>query len=311
MDAYDRLKAYARRKETKRLSGFVTVVNRDIPAGPVSPLPPGDTVVGKNSSTIKAIEDQMATRLSGSMERQYVEGCPPPWPPTGWIVGAGQLPWAERRFDIQWYGMGSGNNRFGAEKNIACLYDEVATFRVTVGLLKFDTSTLPDDALITNAVLRLYGTAAGHNDRGIAADWHPWTGEHASDEDWSVGEGPGTAHPGTRINDIYKGTAWEDNKTPITRVPDDKWMDFPLINAGTNISKTGPTYLRIFIDGGAPEEISRDIYVAWGANSCQFVNAKPLFDFRMGATRERSWLDRSITLIGPNPLSPELVINYA
>lgn len=98
---------------------------------------------------------------------------------------------------------------------------------VAVGLLKYDTSSLPDDAVISSAFLRLQIISkANANTLSFVAEYYAW---NSTDTDYT--STPGTnAHSGTAIASVTTGVA----------------NDFPLQNLG-NISLTGTTYFRLHI----------------------------------------------------------------
>jgi glucose/arabinose dehydrogenase len=103
------------------------------------------------------------------------------------------------------------------------------------GLLRFDTSSLPDNATVTSATLRLYVTGkADADNRNLVAEWYPSSNWPIDSSDYALAPS-GTAIPGADINQISTGTT---NDFPLTGI------DF--------ISKTGFTGLRLQIDGGQP-----------------------------------------------------------
>lgn len=114
------------------------------------------------------------------------------------------------------------------------------TYQVKNGLLLWDTSSLPDDATVTAATLRLkFSWVANPDSRSFTADWFAWGASAAADYSLN-GDAAGfaagtTAHSGTSLGSI---TVNADN-------------DFALTNL-SNISKTGNTYLRLHVSGGQP-----------------------------------------------------------
>ena len=107
------------------------------------------------------------------------------------------------------------------------------TYGISNGLLRFDTSGLPDDAVITSATLRIYMTAKADGDnRSLAADWYTAWPIDASDFTSVAGT---TAIAGVDITGLTVQSA----------------NDVPLQNL-TSISLTGYTGLRLHVDGGVP-----------------------------------------------------------
>lgn len=93
-------------------------------------------------------------------------------------------------------------------------------------LLAFDTSSLPDNASVSEAVLRMYLISRQDTDGlSVLLEWYAWDGTSATDYSASPAS---TAHAGTTLASL---TTTSDN-------------DFSLTST-TNISKTGTTYLRM------------------------------------------------------------------
>lgn len=108
-----------------------------------------------------------------------------------------------------------------------------ANYTVSVALIRFDTSSLPDDATIDSATLRIRVTATDDiNSRSLTVEWYDAGTIGTEDYTATVGT---DAHAGTAIGSISGGA---DN-------------DFVLVNV-SNVSKTGYTGLRLHISGGAP-----------------------------------------------------------
>lgn len=107
-------------------------------------------------------------------------------------------------------------------------------FVVAVGLIRWDTSSLLDSAVIDSATLRLaINSKQDANSRSLTAEWYD--AETIGVDDWTNTVGT-NAHAGTTIASITSGGA--DN-------------DFALINL-ENVSKTGYTGVRLHISGGEP-----------------------------------------------------------
>ena len=108
------------------------------------------------------------------------------------------------------------------------------TYDVRVTLLRWDTSSIPDNAVITEAVLRTWTLGRQDDDgRNVTADWYD--AGTIADDDWTSTAGT-DAHAGTTLEH------WSGD-------PGDR--DISLINL-ENINKTGVTGLRLHIDGGEP-----------------------------------------------------------
>ncbi len=105
---------------------------------------------------------------------------------------------------------------------------------VTVSLLRFDTSALPDDAQISSATLLLYvKSVQDANGRSVAAEWYPASNWPIDAGDWTVTDS-GSAHSGTPLGSLATNQA----------------DSFALQNL-SSISATGQTALRLHITGAA------------------------------------------------------------
>lgn len=111
------------------------------------------------------------------------------------------------------------------------------TFEIRVGLLRWDTSSLPDDATITAATLRYWQNAKQNdNARQLTAEWYDAGTIGTEDYTSTVGT---DAHAGTDIDLL---TTNADNDLALTNIE--------------NISKSGFTGLRLHISGGEPPGIN-------------------------------------------------------
>lgn len=107
--------------------------------------------------------------------------------------------------------------------------------QVTVACMKWDTSSLPDDAIINSAILRAYVTSkTSNNNLSVTLDWYVFDGTVADFSHNALT----TAHAGAAISSLTTGTA----------------NDFTLINVN-NISKIGTTGLRLHISQLAGDAI--------------------------------------------------------
>ncbi|HUF83979.1 MAG TPA: PKD domain-containing protein, partial [Acidimicrobiia bacterium] len=108
-------------------------------------------------------------------------------------------------------------------------------YEVRVGLLRFDTSALPDGATVTSAVLRLHVTGGTSADaRSLVAEWYDPSAWPIDAGDYTA-TAAGTAHAGTPIGSLALGVQ----------------NDLPLQNL-VEISTTGLTAVRLHVDGGQP-----------------------------------------------------------
>ncbi|MDQ4142143.1 MAG: hypothetical protein M3198_00100 [Actinomycetota bacterium] len=112
-------------------------------------------------------------------------------------------------------------------------------FNVHNGFTKWDTSSLPDDAVIDAATLRLaVDDAESPEGRNLTADWYNWSRIECSDFSESAQT---TALQGVPLNAI----ADSPNGTFAIN-------DFVLSGYGANVSRTGYTGLRLHVSGGQP-----------------------------------------------------------
>ena len=121
-------------------------------------------------------------------------------------------------------GLGSTKYAFGAGYNGAQYY-------LYNMLLRFDTSSLPDTAIISSAKLRLYWSS-----RSVAAGSHTLSGEYFD---------CGAAVDTTDCTITTSSTAWT-GVDPANFVPGGTpgYYEFTLLNPNTSISKTGFTGFR-------------------------------------------------------------------
>lgn len=118
----------------------------------------------------------------------------------------------------------------GVEKNLSG-----GQFAILISLLRWDTASIPDDATIDAATLRLRKTASSPvsvDSRSLVAEWYePGT---IDTEDYTA----------TVVSDAHSGTA-------LTSITADADNDFALTNL-SSVNKTGYTGLRLHISGGQP-----------------------------------------------------------
>lgn len=98
-------------------------------------------------------------------------------------------------------------------------------------LIRWDTSSLPDNAAVTGATARLRVTTKSNSDsRSLTGDWY-------------------TAWPIDSAD--YSETAWTAaiSGVALSSIPTNAQTDFTLSSAGANVSKTGYSGLRLHISG--------------------------------------------------------------
>jgi hypothetical protein len=101
-------------------------------------------------------------------------------------------------------------------------------------LLRWDTSSLDDAAVISGAVLRFWATTVIDNDiRSVIAEWY---------ESGAITTGDYTATPGTNAHEGH----------PLSGLVVDDYNDLLLIGADANVNRTGFTGLRLAISDPAP-----------------------------------------------------------
>jgi hypothetical protein len=121
----------------------------------------------------------------------------------------------------------------------------VGSYQVFDALLRFDTSSLPDNATVTAATLKVRVNAKTDADnRNLVGEWYPASQWPIDAADWTLNPGT-TALAGADVTAIATGAT----------------SSFALQGLGS-ISKTGFTGLRLGIDGGQP---SGDNYVQLSA----------------------------------------------
>lgn len=106
-------------------------------------------------------------------------------------------------------------------------------YQISNGLVRIDTSAIPDNATVTGATFKAQPTAvADANSRTLTADYYNWNGTNS---DYSENAQTG-ALSGTAVSSISTGAV----------------RSFPLDNVAANINKSGNTSLRFHISGGQP-----------------------------------------------------------
>lgn len=103
-----------------------------------------------------------------------------------------------------------------------------------IGLLRWDTSSLPDASVISSAILRVQPIGTPGTFGSIIGDWGPWNG--TSSDISAVGT---TAITGVAMTSFANGVD----------------EDISLSNANANISRTGTTYVRLGHTGATAQTI--------------------------------------------------------
>jgi subtilisin family serine protease len=108
-------------------------------------------------------------------------------------------------------------------------------YAIMVGLLRFETSSIPDGATITSATLRLHVTDKWSDDnRSLVGEWYAGSNWPIDGSDWTS-TASSTAIAGTAISGIALNAV----------------NNFSLQNLAS-LSKTGFTGFRLHVSGGAP-----------------------------------------------------------
>jgi glucose/arabinose dehydrogenase len=136
------------------------------------------------------------------------------------------------------YPPGSGASSFVGTVDEALLVRRSKTpypyIPVRTALLRFDTSSLPDDATVTSAELRLYATEKADSDgRSLRAEWYPAGNWPIDAADWTSTDS-GSAHAGTPLGSIIVG---QENTFALSGLD--------------NLNPGGASALRLHISGGA------------------------------------------------------------
>ena len=108
-------------------------------------------------------------------------------------------------------------------------------YEIGVGLVRFDTSGLPDDATVSSATLRLYVlNSTSADNRNLVAEWYPASNWPIGAADW-VGTASSSASAGTPLRSLVV-SAYDDLS----------------LSGLSAISTTGYTGLRLHVSGGQP-----------------------------------------------------------
>ena len=108
-------------------------------------------------------------------------------------------------------------------------------FEVLVGLLRFDTSGLPDGATVTSATLKLHVSGrADADDRALMAEWYPGSSWPIDAADFSLASS-GSALAGADLSGLSVGA-----------------VNSLVLSGLSSVSTTGSTGLRLHVSGGQP-----------------------------------------------------------
>lgn len=164
--------------------------------------------------------------------------------------------------------------------------DGNASYYVSVMLLKFDTSSLPDTAAITGASIKFtMDSKRSMDNRSLTADWHTWTTPSQA-TDWTA----------AAVTGALSGV-------PLSEIPNSGTFEIQLENAPANVSKTGNTTLRFTISGGAPDNIVPNLYTG------QSYSLNDVVVFGLGYELG-TWL--TVPAQSPVPgVAPRLTVRYA
>lgn len=136
-----------------------------------------------------------------------------------------------------WAGISSGTfSRNSAGWTVAQAGRNLASgpqYQLRVALFAWDTSSLPDNAIVASASLVVYpSTGINAGNRNLAGEWYQWDG--VSNSDWT--DVVGTSAFTYPISSMSIGSAYAT--VPITGL--------------SGINASGTTYMRLHVDGGEP-----------------------------------------------------------
>jgi hypothetical protein len=120
-----------------------------------------------------------------------------------------------------------------------------STFGVNNGLLQWDTSALPDNAIVSSATLTVWVSTVDNIDaRSFQGEWFNW-GASCGASDW-------TATPASTAFSVPNSSVAANANNSIT-----------LAGVAGNINLAGRTYLRLHESGGQPTGLNRVIFAAY------------------------------------------------
>ena len=127
---------------------------------------------------------------------------------------------------------------------------DAITARVGNALIRWDTSYLPNDALVEDVTLRAYVTSLHNaNGRNLTADWYTA---------WPI---DGTDYQFSRQSSALSGI-------PISSITSGQDNDWSLDNGAANVSLTGFTGVRLHVDGAYPTGLN-NVHIASNDHTSQ------------------------------------------
>lgn len=272
-DLYEQLKRQALVAATKRTTRRIASVPlRSSATSTIADTPTASTIQATDSQTFVLADCMNIWKYTASTSQGSY---PPPWPPDGEI-------WGNISPAL------GGATYILPRKDVYVNADQTSYYIVTISGMKWDTASLPDSAIVTRAVVT--GTAAGdHFDmerRNLIADWYTWT---LSTGDWT----PTIATP-----DALSGV-------PLASLPASGTFQLELENP-THVSKTGSTYIRLGISGGAPTK--RALGGTYGENSYNIFGIRGNYADPVIVQDEVG--THPVSILTPS-LGPSLTVYYA
>lgn len=112
-------------------------------------------------------------------------------------------------------------------------------------LLRWDTSSIPDDATIRDAQLIMSCTSKTDDEgRSIVGEWHNWSTPSSAE------------YAETPASDAFAAV-------PLANITLNQDNTFTLVNANASVNKTGYTGIRIGVTGGVPTGVNQVGFGAW------------------------------------------------
>lgn len=128
--------------------------------------------------------------------------------------------------------------------NITVAKQQIATsnYQTYVGLVRFDTSALPDNAAVSAATLNLNVTfrASSTDNRSLTGEWYAWSGSAASD-----------------YTDTASSSAFSTTLAGLVVGVNAIALSSP----DANVSRAGYTSLRLHVSGGQPTLVSNTNFI--------------------------------------------------
>lgn len=170
----------------------------------------------------------------------------------------------------------------GTEVNIHRSLSGGTTFIIANGMMRWDTSSLPDGATVTAATLRVYVTSkSDSNSRNLTADWYTA---------WPIDTG-----------DYSEAAQTGALSTAISGITAAAYNDFALSDVAANVSLTGYTGLRLHVDGVAPTNTNYVFIAAY--DHATFTEPQLIVDYVLNTT-----VDTPAATAGASAPAPTIVI---